>query len=529
MKNLADIADLHPDTGLSVQEMITAGIRRAAQQVYTPINRAAAKGDAPTTWQEWARTLFPGHVSRGFSEWQKKAWQWAWSIRRKEDAVRPIVAIAPRGGGKSTTAELISTSLGLRGVRLYVWYVRETQDQSDQSLSNVAELLESDQVERYYPEHAQRMLSKYGHSKGWNSSRLRTAGGLTVDAIGLDTAARGLKIGEVRPDLIVLDDIDGKHDGVDATRKKIQTITHTILPAGTAHTAVLGIQNLIIPHGVFSMMATGRADFLSRRVMLGPYRAVEGMETENVFDEESQRPRAVITKGRATWEGQSLADCQALMDQIGLRAFLQECQHEVHAIEGALWKQEDIDPYRVDAAPRLKRVVVGVDPSGGSAEIGILVYGLGYDGRLYCLEDVTQPGELGSLNWGKAAVDAYDRWQADAIVGERNYGGDMVESNIKVAAGDRYVPVINVYATRGKEVRAEPVASMYKDGLVSHVGHFQAFEQEMTTWTKTSKWSPNRLDAGVWAVHELALANEKEAPTVGVDMTGLTQASPWRL
>lgn len=473
--------------------------------------------NAPHDWEGWVRALFPRHVG-AFAERHREAWEWAWGIAGPGSIVDPFVGIWPRGGGKSTTAELITAGLGVRGRRRYAWYVRETQDRANDSLKNIAALLESDAVEEYYPEHAKRRLSKYGHSRGWKAERLSTAGGLTVDAIGLDTAARGLKVEEQRPDLIILDDLDGKHDTPKATEKKIETLTHSILPAGTAKTAVLAIQNLIIPHGIFSKLSDGRADYLAKRTLSGPYPSLVGLQTEVREDPETGRRTAVIVGGEPTWAGQGLVECQALMDLIGLRAFLQECQHEVHEREGALWKRRDID--HVDVAPELRRVVVGVDPSGGGDEIGIVVAGQGHDGRYYVLHDRTQRGGLGALNWGRAAVTAYDDAEGDRIVAEKNFGGDMVESNIRVAAGERRVPVEMVQASRGKAVRAEPVASLYEDGLVSHVGVLVELEQEMTTWVPGDKWSPNRLDALVWAITELGLKPRRK---VGVYYPGMDE------
>ena len=283
--------------------------------------------DAPDEYEPWVRTLFPKYVRHPFADRHHAFWEFIWEVR--PGSMHPaLVAVFPRGGGKTTTAELGLASIGVRGMRRYAWYVTETQDKANTNVQNIGALLESPQVERYYPAHAERMLTKYGHSKGWTSQRLRTAGGFTVDGIGLDTAQRGLKIEDQRPDIIILDDVDGAHDSLATTAKKIDTITKSILPAGSSNCVVVAVQNLIIPDGVFTRMTDGRADYLSDRVLLGPYPAVEGFAYE--FREQSDGVRqAVITKGRATWPGQSLEDCQALINRIGLTAFEKECQHLV--------------------------------------------------------------------------------------------------------------------------------------------------------------------------------------------------------
>lgn len=466
--------------------------------------------DVPGEWEPWLRQLFPVHVQHPFADWHREMWKWIWSLRRGV-RLRPFVEIAPRGGGKSTNAEIGTTSAGLRGARDYALYVRATQDAADKSVANIAALLESESVARHYPAHADRALGKYGHSKAWRRNRLITAGGFTVDAVGLDTAVRGLKFEDQRPDLIVIDDVDEQHDSPTATRKKIETLTKAVLPAGAGDVTVLAIQNLIIPGGIFARLADGRADFLADRIVSGPHPAVVDLQTKMVHDEELDRFRAVITAGTPTWEGQDLEACQALIDTIGLAAFLQECQHLVHEREGALWKRGMIR--RRDQAPPLQRVVVGVDPSGGGDDIGIIAAGLGRDGRGYVLADVSQPGSGGPLGWGRAAVEAFIDREGDRIVGEKNFGGDMVASTIQVAARDlglRHVPVKLVTASRGKAVRAEPVAALYEEGRIDHVGTFPELEAEMTGWTPGDKHSPNRMDALVWVLTELMLGTAAE-------------------
>jgi hypothetical protein len=464
---------------------------------------AATTGEtAPSDWDGWLSALFPKYVSAPHAARHRELWSWVWSVKPDERAA-PLVAIWPRGGGKSTSCELASVALGLRGVRRYIWYIRATQEQADNSVSNIASLLEADTVERYYPEHAERQLSKYGQSKGWKRNRLRTAGGLVIDAIGLDTAARGAKVDEQRPDLIILDDIDAKHDSAEATKKKLATITTSLLPAGSTDATVLAVQNLIIPHGIFARLADGRADFLADRSVLGPYPAVVGLKTEPVTNPKTGRITHRIVRGEASWEGQNLRVAQHQIDTWGLSAFLQEAQHAVHEREGALWTKDLIQ--RVDTLPPLKRVVIAVDPSGGGDEIGIIGAGLGYDGRGYPFADRSQKGSLGPLNWGSATVDLFDEYEADLIAAERNFGGDMVEGNIRSSAPGRRIPVKMVSASRGKALRAEPVATLYENGLVSHVGVFPELESEMTGWVPGDPQSPNRLDALVWCLTELML------------------------
>ena len=186
-------------------------------------------------------------------------------------------------------------------------------------------------------------------------------------------------------------------------------------------------------------------------------------------------------------------------------------------IEGALWRGWMIEAERVapGTEPVFARIVVAVDPNaGGPDECGIVVVGLARDrapdsnGRLerhlYVLEDASDhfphPGA-----WASRVVQAYRRWSADAVVAEVNNGGDMVPHTI--ATVDPAVRCRSVRATRGKARRAEPVVSLYEQHRVHHVGAFPQLEDQMTTWVDdTDAASPDRLDALVWGVTELALA-----------------------
>jgi predicted phage terminase large subunit-like protein len=168
------------------------------------------------------------------------------------------------------------------------------------------------------------------------------------------------------------------------------------------------------------------------------------------------------------------------------------------------------------AAPAdLARVVVAVDPSGGSDpendEQGIVVVGLGADGRGYVLADRTC--KLSPDGWGRRAVQAYVDFKADAIIGEANFGGRMVAAVIRNAARDMGVTVVYkaVHASRGKAVRAQPVAQLYEQGRVSHCEVLAELEDELTSWTPESGRSPNRLDALVWAFTELMVKNARAA------------------
>ncbi len=200
---------------------------------------------------------------------------------------------------------------------------------------------------------------------------------------------------------------------------------------------------------------------------------------------------------------------------------------------GALWTEELIDRQRVEHGdiPQLLKVVVAIDPSGSADddnatndEIGIIVGGLGVDGRGYVLEDVTV--KAGPGVWGKVATTAYDRHMANLIVAEQNFGGDMVRFVVQAAKPG--VPFKKLTASRGKSVRAEPVSVLTEQGQIRFVGTFTELESELCGFTDRGymgESSPNRADAFVWLMSELfpGIARVEKKKTTYVD----EQPSHW--
>jgi phage terminase large subunit-like protein len=171
-------------------------------------------------------------------------------------------------------------------------------------------------------------------------------------------------------------------------------------------------------------------------------------------------------------------------------------------IAGALWKREWIDAARLDDHPPLERVVVAIDPAVTSGEssddTGIIV--AGRRGRdAYLLADFSC--HVSPDQWIKRAIAAYHEFEADAIVAETNNGGDLVATVLRTQ--DDRVPFKKVHASRGKATRADPIASLYEQGRVHHVGGWAQLEDQMCTWVPGDEESPDRVDAAVWALSEL--------------------------
>lgn len=235
-------------------------------------------------------------------------------------------------------------------------------------------------------------------------------------------------------------------------------------------------------------------------------------------------PKTVITRGSTFENSSNLAP--GFLEQVGsryagTRLGRQELNAEVlEDVPGALWTRAMFEQagFRPQYAPELMRVVVAIDPSGTKGQgdngdcVGIIVAGKGRDGRAYVLADRTC--KLPPAQWGRKAVEAYREFKADRIVAEVNFGGAMVEHVVRVAGqqmGIYNLSYRNVAASRGKVVRAEPVAALYEQGRVSHVGgaaQFSSLEDQACSMTPdgfVGEGSPDRVDALVWALTEMML------------------------
>lgn len=228
-------------------------------------------------------------------------------------------------------------------------------------------------------------------------------------------------------------------------------------------------------------------------------------------------PKTVVTRGSTFDNAGNLAPTflKAIKDKYeGTRLGRQELEAEIiDDLPGALWTRAELDKTRVRNTPEMVRIVVSVDPSGtrGSSDegdsIGIVVAGKGVDGRAYVLAD--RSCKLSPAGWGRRSVEAYHEFSADRVVAERNFGGAMVEHVIKTT--DKNVSYKEVTASRGKVARAEPVAALYEQGKVSHVGGFADLEDQMCLMAPdgfAGEGSPDRADALVWAITELMLGED---------------------
>ncbi len=248
-----------------------------------------------------------------------------------------------------------------------------------------------------------------------------------------------------------------------------------------------------------------------------------------VVEEMELRDDVTVTTGVSTDDNPHLPESTRtfLYDKYDGTALGEQELHgkRIEEAEGALWSYDLIETNRLtthlskddEPVSMLGRVVVGVDPPGGVTECGIVAAAAIPTGCL-CESDAAYPhfavvadtsGKLTPNGWGTRTIATYQEWGADLIVAEKNYGGDMVESNIRNI--DNTVSYQPVTASRGKRIRAEPIKALYEQGRVHHIGTFPELEAEMVQWIPDeSAWSPNRVDALVWTLTELADSGEPQ-------------------
>jgi len=231
--------------------------------------------------------------------------------------------------------------------------------------------------------------------------------------------------------------------------------------------------------------------------------------TGSTYDNAPNLPAAFFEQIVAKYEGTSLG------------------QQELHAalldeMPGALLTRKVLDDSRLNEAPKLRRIVVAIDPAAtdnpDSSETGIIVAGLADNGHGYILTDLS--GRFSPDAWARRAVGAYHDTKADRLIGEQNNGGQMVRHTVLTV--DERVNYKAVVASKGKHTRAEPIAALYEQGKIHHIGTFAELEDQWCTWVPGMA-SPDRLDACVWALSDLMLSGD----VTHVHPVSLTGASKW--
>ncbi len=287
-------------------------------------------------WQIWIPKYFPHVASKPMVQRHVDLHEWFDGLER---GVKPPPSVQPwaRGSAKSSSGELGVTRVGAKLTRRFALYVSLTQAQADYHVQAIGSHLER--------VGAMPKLTAMGRARGWRRDQLQTEHGFNVAGFGMDSALRGIKIDEFRPDLIWLDDVDSLEDTLDTIDKKIRAITLNLLPAGSTDCAILFTGNKVHAGSIIARLIDGRAKFLLNRVVGEAVPAVYDLETEEYVGDNGLNQFRIIG-GTASWPGgQPLETCQLQMNEWGYPSFMREAQHDVR-VGGTFFPQfEDKEPY----------------------------------------------------------------------------------------------------------------------------------------------------------------------------------------
>lgn len=438
-------------------------------------------------FRSWLRMYAPHAASSPLGDHHVRAWEWAESI----EPTNPPPALIEcwfRGGGKSTTMELIASRIAVKASKRFLLYVCATQEMADRHVQDIATTMERCGIER--------AVNKYGFSKGWNASKLRTANGFNVLAFGLDTGARGVKLDYLRPDFIVFDDIDELDDSVSRVDKKIATITQTILPAKSTDCAIVFVQNRIHANSVMSKVLSGEVDMLQNRVQAPIVPAIKNL-TYTTEEKEDGRMGYRITGGTPTWSHKGIEICQREIDDYGLISFLRECQHEV-GVGGLFFP--DFKEFGADGEPWHVVDKVAVQPwwrvwashdFGTGAPCCFLLYASDEKENVYVIGEIYEKGHVSSSQAQLALSLLESRGMAEPV--DRRMRDGKWNTRLEAIAFDwaNTFPPENVQQRIGEY----PVEIWWERGLPA----VRAVKDRKAGWRRMKEWfaASNVIDSKV--------------------------------
>lgn len=217
----------------------------------------------------------------------------------------------------------------------YCLYVSGDQRRANTHLGNIVNILTSDAIKKEFPGLSSPKKGVTGQTKNWRQEFVQTESGYVLHAVGLDVGVRGTNVDFQRVSLIVLDDVDDLGDTPASAQKKLEILTKSIIPTGTASTIIISAQNLIHEFGVINQIVSGRVSALSARQLSGPYPAIYNLVTQSQFIDGVRRD--IIISGNPTWpDVVGIPECQQFIDNSGLPAFLSEYQHDLEGSKEGL-------------------------------------------------------------------------------------------------------------------------------------------------------------------------------------------------
>lgn len=291
----------------------------------------------PRGWTKFLTTLGKETFSKEFALYHKQFWDWYWKITHLRStgqtlSKETLVFLAgwARGCGKSSNVEWACITEGAVGLEGYVLYVSLTQDSANKHVLDIRDRIEGENIAIPYPHLAEPKIGSHGNRYAWNQEFLVTKGGWAIRPVGLDVAVRGLRLGDLRPTLIVLDDIDKFNSSRQTVADSMQIISRSILPAGIETTIVLVAQNLIYADSIVNQIVTNKVDLLSDRITsVYPAFKPDTLSIDTVIDGETGKTQHKIVEGSVPyWKGMDVPACQRFLNNSGLEAFYSEYQHD---------------------------------------------------------------------------------------------------------------------------------------------------------------------------------------------------------
>lgn len=284
-------------------------------------------------------TLFPFVFGADFSEDHAKYWTHKWNVlqalKKKED-VDPgdlvTLIILGRGMGKSTMAEVAALMRAAILGDSYLLYVCSTDDQAREHIANIKFLIEhpDSKLAEYYPSLSEPREQRKGGADTWNKDTFITKSGAIFRAKGLNSSMRGLRVGTLRPNQIILDDIDDIKDSVAVAHNKLSVIKASILPVVTDNASIDFPQNLISEHSVMNQIYTGTSDALSDRTVIGVTKAFTTLNVTSDFDESGRIKHVIQPDSVTSWAGFDIKKAQKFLNASGLDTFMAEYQNELN-------------------------------------------------------------------------------------------------------------------------------------------------------------------------------------------------------
>lgn len=305
-----------------------------------PEQRTSAADEIETDPDTWRAAVLGRWFQKPDGWFHKRAWAKIWAVE-EEVAPRPLLLPWFRFAGKSATIRGGAVALAARRRRRFFLYFSRTQESADRHVTNINRMLLTPEMARYYPDLAQPLLSKVtGAQVSWSRQQIVTRGGVVFVALGLESASRGINWEEIRPDVIIVDDIDGLRDSIQVVNNKIEVLGSDVFPAGQENTWIVFAQNVIHSQSIMYRTLDFTSGILIDHDKIGPVPAFHNFEYDKRTNPETGRPRYYISSGsRPSWpEGYPKELGEKHLNEILPRRYEREFQHNVTILpSGAIY------------------------------------------------------------------------------------------------------------------------------------------------------------------------------------------------